>query len=119
MNAIIHWIARDRLPVAQTGRTMRAAGSMVMLAALLGVCGCMNTRTQGMVERCQSLLEAGDATASKVFIEEAEEHIASSGRSPPRWQRILADLQDEGAEDARPALEQCLWLLKYRQPSQR
>ncbi len=115
MNAIMHWIARDRLPVARTGRTMHAAGSMVVLAASLTVCGCMNTRTRGMVERCQSLLEAGDATASKVFIEEAEEHLAASGRSPSRWQRALADLQDEGADEARPALEQCLWLLKYRQ----
>ena len=92
----------------------RAIVAVIVLVSLMAT-GCMNTRTRGMVERCQSLLEARDATASRVFIKEAEEHLAASKEPPGRWRQLVANLQDEGAHDARPELEQCLWLLKYRQ----
>jgi len=88
---------------------------LTMVAFALAATGCVGDRTQNMAQTCQRLLEQDGQTNARTFIQDAEKQIATLGKPRNKLTAYLLGLQDPEAMTYKPALEQCLWLLKSRQ----
>lgn len=75
----------------------------------------MSDQTKNMAETCQDLLEQGDRSDVRSFIQDAEQQLSSLDKPQNKAATLLRNLQDPEAMAYKPALEQCLWLLKSRQ----
>ena len=90
--------------------------ALFLAAALpLGTTGCMNDQTKRMAESCQDWLQRPDKLGLKSFIQDADKQIASLNKRQNKVMLYFRDLLDPDALKYKPSLEQCVWLLKYRQ----
>ena len=89
--------------------------ALIVAVFALGSTGCMSDQTKNMAETCQDLLEHGDLSDVRTFIQDAQEQLASLNKPGNKVTTYLRNLQDPEAMTYKPALEQCLWLLKSRQ----
>lgn len=94
---------------------MKPSITLIVIAFALAATGCVGDRTKAMVQTCQSLLEQDGQTNARTFIQDAEKQIAVLGKPRNKVTAYLLELQDPEAMTYKPALEQCLWLLKSRQ----
>jgi len=95
---------------------MKTIYVLAVTALVLCSSGCMSDRTKNMANTCQDLLDQGDQTGLRTFIKDAEKQLASLNAPPNKLSAALRDIQDHDALTYKPALEQCLWQLKSRQP---
>ena len=94
-----------------------ASARGVLLAVLAaGSAGCMSDQTRNMADTCNQLLAQANPEDARTFIADAQQHLAALEKPGNGLTRYLRDLQDPDAEQYKPALAQCLWLLKSRQP---
>ena len=90
--------------------------ALLLAAALpLGATGCMNDQTKRMAESCQDWLQRPDKLGLKSFIQDADKQIASLNKPQNKVMLYFRDPLDPDALKYKPSLEQCVWLLKYRQ----
>ena len=89
--------------------------ALIVTFLALGTTGCMSDQTKNMAETCQDLLDQGNLSDVRTFIQDAQEQLASLDKPGNRVTTYLRDLQDPEAMTYKPALQQCLWLLKSRQ----
>lgn len=94
---------------------MKHAIALIVVAFALAATGCVCDRTKNMAQACQSLLEEDGRRNARTFIQDAEKQIAMLGKPRNKVTAYLLGLQDPEAMTYKPALEQCLWLLKSRQ----
>ena len=94
---------------------MKLFVALIVAVLTLGITGCMSDKTKNMTATCQSLLERGDRSSVRTFIQDAEQQIASLDKPSNKVTAYLRDLQDPEAMTYKPELAQCLWLLKSRQ----
>lgn len=94
---------------------MKALPSLAIVALALGCSGCMGERTKQMARTCQDLLDRSDQSNARTFIRDAEAQLASLDKPGNKLVTYIRELQDPDAMTHKPALEQCLWLLKSRQ----
>ena len=94
---------------------MKPAIALIVVAFALAATGCIGERTKNMAQTCQGLLEQDGPQNARTFIQDAEKQLATLGKPRNKLIGYLRDLQDPDAMTYRPALEQCLWLLKSRQ----
>ena len=94
---------------------MKPAIAPITVAFALAATGCVGDRTQNMAQTCQRLLEQDGQANARAFIQDAEKQIATLGKPRNKFIAYLLSLQDPEAMTYKPALEQCLWLLKSRQ----
>ncbi len=94
---------------------MKLFVALIVSVLALGTTGCMSDQTKNMAETCQDLLEQSDPSDVRGFVEDAQEQLASLNKPGNKVTAYLRDLQDPEAMTYKPALEQCLWLLKSRQ----
>jgi hypothetical protein len=88
---------------------------LILPAFALAATGCIGARTQNMAQTCQGLLGQDGQTNARTFIQDAEKQLATLGKPRSKVIAYLQDLQDPDAMTYKAELEQCLWLLKYRQ----
>lgn len=93
---------------------MKTMPAIVVAILALGSTGCVGDRTRNMAETCQHLLEGGGQTSTRTFLRDAEAQLASLEEPSGKLAGYLRDLQDPDAMKYKPALEQCLLLLKSR-----
>ena len=96
---------------------MKKVTRLAILFAVISQTGCMNDQTKAMAQTCQSLLDSSDQSAPRTFIEDAEARVASLSKPQSKLLAYARDLQDPEAVKYKPALEQCVSQLKYRQAS--
>lgn len=94
---------------------MKPATSLIVIAFALTATGCIGERTRAMARTCQGLLEQDAQPNARTFIRDAEKQLASLAKPRNKLTAYLRDLQDPEAMAYKPAIEQCLWLLKSRQ----
>lgn len=94
---------------------MKTLPAIVIAALVLGNAGCMADRTKNMAETCQAMLARNEQANATTFIRDAEAQLAALDKPSNKLGSWLRDLQDPEAMAHKPALEQCLWLLKSRQ----
>lgn len=94
---------------------MKPVIALIVTAFGLTATGCIGERTKNMTQTCQSLLEQDGQWNARTFIQDAEKQIALLGKPRNKFAAYLLELQDPEAMIHKPALEQCLWLLKSRQ----
>lgn len=94
---------------------MKAVIALIVAMLALGSTGCMSDQTKNMAETCQNLLEQGDPSNVRTFIQDAQDQLASLNKPGNKVITYLRDLQDPEAMTYKPVLEQCLWLLKSHQ----
>ncbi len=94
---------------------MKPAMALIVIAFALAATGCIGERTQNMAQTCQGLLEQDGQPNARTFIQDAEKQLAALDKPRNKLTAYLRDLQDPDAMTYKPALEQCLWLLKSRQ----
>jgi hypothetical protein len=93
--------------------TSRLLPIVVLLA--FATVGCVADRTRAMAASCQLLLDSSDQPAPRTFIHDAEQQLASLESPGNALTDFVRGLHDPDAMTYKPALEQCLWLLKSRQ----
>ena len=93
---------------------MKLFVALLVAILALSTTGCMSDQTKNMAETCQSLLEQGDPSDVRTFIQDAEAQLASL-KKPNKITAYVQSIQDPEAMKYKPVLEQCVWLLKYRQ----
>jgi hypothetical protein len=94
---------------------MKLSTTSIFAVLVLGSTGCMSDQTRSMAETCQGLRERSDRSDVRSFIQDAEKQLSSLNKPQNKASIFLRDLQDPEAMTYKPALEQCLWLLKSRQ----
>ena len=95
---------------------MKPVYVLIIAVLLVAPTGCMSDRTRNMVTTCRNLLEQDDQSGVKKFIRDAEEQLASLEKPHNKIVIAVRDIQDQDAMTYKPALQECLWLLKSRQP---
>lgn len=95
---------------------MKSLATLFVAVSALSTTGCMSDKTRNMAETCQDLLAQGEPSEVRTFIQDAQQQLASLDKPGNKVTTYLRDLQDPDAMTHKPALEQCLWLLKSRQP---
>ena len=106
----------ELIPQMHADNFMKPRPAWVIAASVLALSGCIGDRTQNMVRTCQSLLETDDMSSDKRFIRDAEKQLATLNAASNSITGAVRDLQDKNAMTYRPQLEECLGMLKSRQP---
>ena len=94
---------------------MKAFVASLIALLVVASTGCMGDQTRLMAESCQNMLYHDDLAGAKSFIRDAEEQVAALNGPQNKFTRLVRSLQDPQAMTFKPALEQCLWMLKSRQ----
>ena len=94
---------------------MKLFVALIILFTLLSISGCMGDRTKNMAEACQNLLVQNDRSEVRAFIKDGEKQLSALNKPHNEVTAYLRNLEDPEAMTHKPALEQCLWLLKSRQ----
>ena len=94
---------------------MKLFVALIILFTSLSISGCMGDRTKNMAEACQNLLLQNDRSEIRAFIKDGEEQLSALNKPHNEVTAYLRNLEDPEAMTHKPALEQCLWLLKSRQ----
>ena len=94
---------------------MKLFVALIILFTSLSISGCIGDQTKNMEEACQNLLVQNGRSEVQAFIKDVEEQLSALNRPNNEVTAYLRNLQDPEAMTHKPALEQCLWLLKSRQ----
>ena len=94
---------------------MKLSVALIILFTSLSISGCMGDRTKNMAEACQNLLVQNDRSEVRAFIKDGEKQLSALNKPHNEVTAYLRNLEDPDAMTHKPALEQCLWLLKSRQ----
>ena len=94
---------------------MKVFLALIVLFTSLSISGCIGDRTKNMAEACQNLLVQNDRSEVRAFIKDGEGQLSALNRPNNEITAYLRNLQDPDAMTHKPALEECLWLLKSRQ----
>ena len=94
---------------------MKLSVALIILFTSLSISCCMGDRTKNMAEACQNLLVQNDRSEVRAFIKDGEKQLSALNKPHNEVTAYLRNLQDPEAMTHKPALEECLWLLKSRQ----
>lgn len=94
---------------------MKLSTALIFTVAAVSCAGCMSDRTKSMAETCQDLLEQGDKSSIRTFIQDAQEQVESLDKPGNKVTAYMRNLQDPEALSYKPVLVQCLWRLKSSQ----